>query len=153
MWGINKALWTFFRWAEKRHIFYRHWLKPLQDVQMTLPISTPFFFSLEVKGWKRGGGRSGTILIKQGLCIDSVLCIRQKVKQMPGRQCHFKQWLLALESASRLLRKSVRSDSWLLPRRWRMEVVAVVEVRVGWSKQQKVTKKLTQLWAWDSNEE
>lgn len=36
-------------------------------------------------------GKRGKILIKQGLCIDSALCIRQKVKQMPGQRCHFKQ--------------------------------------------------------------
>lgn len=58
-----------------------------------------------MKKRRRGGVQSGRILIKQGLCVDSVLCIRQKVKQMPGQRCHFKQWLLALESASCLLRK------------------------------------------------
>lgn len=94
---------------KKRHIYINICFSR-EDVEITLSVS--LFVCAAVQGWKGGEGRSGRverergkILIKQGLCIDSALCIRQKVKQMPGQRCHFKQWLLALESALCLLRK------------------------------------------------
>lgn len=109
------------------------WKTQKKEVQ-NYTIHLSFFLWLyrderEAKGGV-GSGKRGKILIKQGFCIDSALCIRQKVKQMPGQRCHFKQWLLALESAPCLPRKHSPFRLLIATRHgaWMCVNVCVVEV-------------------------